>query len=199
MTQKVPRAIKHNGYGQTYTRPSAGEILAQLVVESKPPEERKACYQVRACPPGKTETVVATSPLYLVYTHFVNGRTWPHLATGCICLKVKTEKRLKGYFAAYHVAAGEYFVYELPERAIRSCPGLYDGLNIVRKTLIISRIGSAPNGRVRVRFGDTVASFKQCRIPQIKPLEIMAAHWEAADKSQGQEGYHVPEEQVPLP
>lgn len=159
-------------------------ILAGIVRFRAPPPDRPKHFDVVSVPPGPQLTFVAISELDIVPVHFVFGRSWPHLSAECICAThpEATATRLKGYVAVYDPRDGLYKVLELSENSIQKCGELATGASILRKTLLCKRQDRRVNSRLTVKIIDSAAGWRNCAIPTIDPLDVMAEHWSAADR-----------------
>lgn len=87
-----------------------------------------------------------------VWTHYVQGRTEPHLEgpAGCPGCCVKRAKRWKGYYAIHWTAKDRMGLAELTPWAVANCPLLRaQPYRTVRGWLIeVSRANGMPQGRV---------------------------------------------------
>lgn len=161
-------------------------ISEQLEVYRAPPPASAKHYDVISVPVGPQVDYVAVTELHIVQVHFAHGRSWPHLKHGCIC-KGKPDAistKLRGYVGIYDYQTGEYKILDLPERPLIKTPELQAGKSILRKTLRCKRMGSQKNSRVSVLVRESPSHWNSCKIPEIKPLDIMADHWSKPNRVQ---------------
>lgn len=164
-------------------RPTQDQIAQNLVVLNEVPKPKKPYIEVLTVLAGQTLKVIGVTQVFIVQCHYLFGRTWPHLATGCVCEDFQVEMRVKGYGGVYRPEDGHYYVLELPERPLLTNPDLCKPERVVRKLLAVTRMGSKPNGRVKVVIDEPPSKhFLTCKFLQFDPLAVMAEKWARADQ-----------------
>jgi hypothetical protein len=109
--------------------------------------------------PGPGETLVlfpAESEVLWYATHFVEGRTRPHLGEICSCwqAEVPVNQRLVGWILAFE-RSGRLVLAQVTLNALRYCRQLQDSaIDLRTKKLTLRREGTRVNGKVFATVDD---------------------------------------------
>lgn len=138
--------------------------------------DRKFKWTIKRAPPDRAITfVVLSHKHYGVYTHYMGGRTTPHLKENCPCQNELVEPRWMGYVLATLSGSHEDVVFEFPPKAaeiIKKAEGDYPSL----RGLVITAL--RPSGKTNGKVHLTIKNqrFNPAEIKAEEPIRPILAH-----------------------
>lgn len=137
------------------------EALKTASFVKGPIRRKKQTFEVLTVGAGQTIEVVALSPVEVLETHWIAGRSRPHynLPTRCEGCECGVDIRLKAFFLGRHVHANRSYLVEVTENALLNCPDATRPEAMIFKRITLKRAGKRVNGRLSMRIGESHASF----------------------------------------
>lgn len=106
----------------------------------------------------RVEAVILSSEVVVVPTHYLDGRTQPHLRDPTLCDGCVLGKpiRSKGYLAAMDPRDGRQYLLEIPSQSLSDATDLRSRAGQLRGvSILLTRIGPRENSKVHVQLGIT--------------------------------------------
>lgn len=146
--------------------------------DAMPPDISEIWVPILSPKPGcAVRGVVISEYLAGVWTHYVEGRTEPHLEgpAGCPGCELKRAKRWKGYYAIEQAQSGRIGLVEITAWALANCQPLNEQpYRTVRGWLIdVSRPAGKANGRVSCLIQPP--PYRRSPEPIPDPIDVPAA------------------------
>lgn len=124
--------------------------MAIAIVTGSQPESRPPSLPLRRIRAGEKLSMFLTcrEPLQ-VWTHFVGGRTLPHLTEGCPGCERNRPKRYEGYFSGVLIPEEKHVIVGVPAGACCSILDAQGDSGSLRgRGVVFERRGKRPNGQV---------------------------------------------------